>query len=74
MLHMVERRLRRSPSQGAHTVKVPNRVLNIVVRMAETPHPDITPPTPEERAVVLKWATEGLTKRAAMAAQPRTEV
>lgn len=55
-------------------MKVPNRVLNIVVRMAETPHPDITPPTQDERNAVLEWAKAGITKRAEMKSSTAKEV
>ena len=52
-------------------MKVPNKVLNIIMRMALSPDPNITPVTKEEKAEVAKWAQEGLAKRTALAAAPK---
>jgi len=54
-------------------MKVPNKVLNIVVRLCESPNPNITPATDEEKGEVLAWATAGITKRKADALKPKPE-
>jgi hypothetical protein len=52
-------------------MKVPNKILNIGMRMALSPDPNITPVTKEEKEEFVKWAQEGLAKRTAMAAAPK---
>jgi uncharacterized membrane protein len=51
-------------------MKVPNKVLNIIMREFLGPNPNITPATQEEKDLVVKWAQDGLAKRQAMAAAP----
>lgn len=52
-------------------MKVPNKILNIIMAEFLGPNPNITPPTQEQKDLVIKWAEEGLKKRAEMAAQPK---
>ena len=49
-------------------MKVPNKVLNIVIRLANN---DAV--STEERNTVIQWAREGSEKRAAMAVKPKEE-
>lgn len=50
-------------------MKVPNRVLNAALRLAQLHNGEkVAPPSVEDVKAVITWATEGTAKRAAMAA------
>ena len=56
-------------------MKVPNRVLNTALRLAQLHNgTQVAPPSKEDVAAVITWATEGAAKRATLAAVPSTNV
>lgn len=51
-------------------MKVPNKVIHIVLKLAN----GAESVSEDERTVVRQWAMDGVAKRAALAAAPRTNV
>ena len=55
-------------------MKVPNRVLNTALRLAQLHNgTQVPPPSKEDVAALITWATEGVAKRTAMAAKAEVE-
>jgi hypothetical protein len=55
-------------------MKVPNRVLNTALRLAQLHNGvSVSPPSSEDVKFLITWATEGIEKRKAMATKSEVE-
>jgi hypothetical protein len=54
-------------------VKVPNKVINTALRLAQIHNgQQVAPPSTDDVQALITWANEGINKRAAMASAPRS--